>query len=65
MNVTEMDPSELWETTMDPDRRKLVKLNIKDFNKATDCFEILMGNDADKRKVFMNEFEIDPEDLDG
>lgn len=61
----EMEASQLWETALDPKRRKLIRLNLNDFDKATEKFEVLMGKDADKRKVFMANFVIDPEDLDG
>ena len=61
----EMPADQLWFTTLDPTKRKLIKLSLDDYNKDTEKFEILMGKDADKRKIFMSNFEIDLEDLDG
>jgi DNA gyrase subunit B len=61
----EMNPEQLFETTMDPATRELIQLTIEDFEKVSERFDVLMGKNADKRKDFMAEFEIDPEDLDG
>lgn len=59
-----MNPSQLWETTMDPNRRNLIQLKIEDKEEVEKQFEILMGKDADKRKSFMETFELNLEDLD-
>lgn len=60
----EMNDDQLWETTMDPARRKLIQLKIEDVEEATETFKILMGKNADFRKDFMLNFEVDPDDLD-
>ena len=51
----EMDPEQLWETTLDPDRRKLKKVQIDDGRLASDVTEMLMGNDVPPRKAFIYE----------
>ncbi|MEK7535777.1 MAG: DNA topoisomerase (ATP-hydrolyzing) subunit B [Patescibacteria group bacterium] len=49
----EMNPSELWETTMDPSRRILKQVNIDDAMEADKTFEILMGDEVEPRKLFI------------
>lgn len=51
----EMDPEQLWETTMDPALRTLVQVHLEDANIASQTFEMLMGEDVDPRKVFIQE----------
>jgi DNA gyrase subunit B len=49
----EMNPSELWETTMDPARRVLKRVNVDDAVAADRIFDILMGTDVASRKSFI------------
>ena len=49
----EMNPSELWETTMDPARRVLKRVSIGDAEAADRIFDILMGTDVASRKSFI------------
>ena len=49
----EMNPEELWETTMDPERRVLKKVTIEDAQDADKVFDILMGTDVPSRKSFI------------
>ena len=49
----EMNPEELWETTMDPKNRVLKKVNIKDAEEANEIFDILMGSEVPPRKSFI------------
>ena len=49
----EMNPEELWETTMDPERRVLKLVNIEDAQDADKIFDILMGEDVSSRKSFI------------
>ncbi len=49
----EMDANQLWETTLDPARRKLRLVEIEDARMASDVTELLMGNDVTPRKAFI------------
>ncbi|MFW6040900.1 MAG: DNA topoisomerase (ATP-hydrolyzing) subunit B [Thermoplasmatota archaeon] len=51
----EMNPKELWETTMDPDNRILAKVAIEDAEAADNLFNILMGKEVGPRKRFIQE----------
>ena len=50
----EMDAEQLWETTLDPKRRKLRKVEIEDGRMASDVTEMLMGNDVTPRRDFIH-----------
>ncbi|MBO4830918.1 MAG: DNA topoisomerase (ATP-hydrolyzing) subunit B [Oscillospiraceae bacterium] len=49
----EMDPHELWETTMDPKQRTLKRITLEDASKADETFSILMGEKVEPRKEFI------------
>jgi len=49
----EMNPSELWETTMNPENRVLKRVDIEDASEANKTFEILMGSEVPPRKLFI------------
>lgn len=51
----EMDAEQLWETTMDPEQRILKKVSINDAMEADSVFSMLMGDDVDPRREFIQE----------
>jgi DNA gyrase subunit B len=57
----EMDPDQLWETTLDPDTRLLKRVEIEDARMASDVTEMLMGNDVAPRRSFIYEHAHDAE----
>ena len=60
----EMDADQLRETTMDPEKRTLRRITMKDVTKAEAIFELLMGNEVAPRKEFISTAEIDRERID-
>ncbi len=57
----EMDAEQLWETTLDPERRMLKKVEIEDGRMASDVTEMLMGNEVPPRRAFIYEHALDAE----
>jgi len=60
----EMNAEQLWETTMDPSNRVLLRVGIEDAVRANDIFDVLMGNNVAPRKKFIETHARDVKNLD-
>jgi len=60
----EMDPEELWETSMMPEHRTLLKVTMEDAVAADEMFRILMGDQVEPRREFIERHALDVKDLD-
>lgn len=59
-----MNANQLWETTMDPERRTLLQVNITDPEQADNIFSTLMGNVVAPRRNFIQTHALDVRNLD-
>jgi len=60
----EMNPDQLWDTTMDPEKRTLLKVKIEDMFEAHDIFTVLMGAEVEQRRQFIEANALEVRTLD-
>ncbi|MCX8069942.1 MAG: toprim domain-containing protein, partial [Thermodesulfovibrionales bacterium] len=60
----EMNPEQLWETTMDPEKRTLLQVTVEDYNSTEEIFETLMSQEVEKRKEFIIKHSLEARNID-
>ena len=60
----EMNPTQLWETTMNPETRLLLKVKLEDIAGVEDIFSTLMGDEVEPRRNFIQQHALEVRNLD-
>jgi len=60
----EMNPEELWDTTMDPEQRTMLQVSVDAANEADRLFSVLMGEDVQQRRTYIEDHALEVKNLD-
>ncbi len=60
----EIDGEQLWETTLDPSKRTLLRVTMEDAVKAEQMFRVLMGEKVEPRREFITKHALDVKEID-
>ena len=63
-SLGEIKPEQLWETTMNPENRRLLKIDVKDMQSASGVFELFMGDEVEPRREYIQAHAKDVKHLD-